>query len=110
MHQPADPYSSNPIIAYFCQHQNINAIPMEYRQLGGSGLYVPVLSFGTATFGGSGDFFKAWGNTQVEEAKRMVNLCVDAGVNFFDTADIHSHGASEEILGQALTGLRDKVL
>jgi aryl-alcohol dehydrogenase-like predicted oxidoreductase len=83
---------------------------MEYRQLGGSGLHVPVLSFGTATFGGSGAFFKAWGNTQVEEAKRMVNLCIDAGVNFFDTADVYSHGASEEILGHALSGLRDKVL
>lgn len=83
---------------------------MEYRQLGGSGLYVPVLSFGTATFGGTGDFFKAWGSTQAEEAARMVNLCIDAGVNLFDTADIYSHGASEEILGKALSGLRDKVL
>ncbi|MES1214033.1 MAG: aldo/keto reductase [Bacteroidota bacterium] len=83
---------------------------MEYRQLGSSGLKVPVLSFGTATFGGSGDFFKAWGTTQVEEATRMVHLCMDAGVNFFDTANVYSHGLSEEILGKALTGLRDKVL
>jgi aryl-alcohol dehydrogenase-like predicted oxidoreductase len=83
---------------------------MEYRQLGGSGLYVPVLSFGTATFGGTGSFFKAWGNTQVEEAKRMVNLCMDAGVNLFDTANVYSEGASEEILGEAVSGLRDKVL
>ncbi|WP_210465293.1 aldo/keto reductase [Rufibacter roseolus] len=78
---------------------------MEFRQLGASGLQVPVLSFGTATFGGGGEFFKAWGSTQVEEATRMVNLCMDAGVNFFDTADIYSQGMSEEILGQALKGL-----
>ncbi|MCC9136059.1 aldo/keto reductase [Pontibacter silvestris] len=83
---------------------------MEYRQLGASGLQVPVLSFGTATFGGGNDFFKAWGSTQVEEATRMVNLCMDAGVNFFDTADIYSEGLSEEILGKALEGQRDKVL
>ncbi|BAV08654.1 Predicted oxidoreductase [Filimonas lacunae] len=83
---------------------------MEYRQLGASGLEVPVLSFGTATFGGNGEFFKAWGATQVEEATRLVNLCMDAGVNFFDTADIYSDGLSEEILGKALKGIRDKVL
>lgn len=83
---------------------------MEHRQLGASGLFVPVLSFGTATFGGGNEFFKAWGSTQVEEATRLVNLCLDAGVNFFDTADIYSDGLSEEILGKALTGLRDKVL
>jgi aryl-alcohol dehydrogenase-like predicted oxidoreductase len=83
---------------------------MEIRQLGASGLFVPVLSFGTATFGGSGDFFKTWGNTQVEEAKKLVEICMEAGVNFFDTADIYSEGQSEEILGHALKGLRDKVL
>lgn len=83
---------------------------MEYRQLGASGLQVPVLSFGTATFGGSGDFFKAWGSTQVEEATRLVNLCLDAGVNLFDTADVYSQGLSEEILGKALAGQRDRVL
>ena len=83
---------------------------MEYRQLGGSGLRVPVLSFGTATFGGSNEFFKAWGSTQGEEARRLVNLCMDAGVNFFDTANVYSAGASEEILGKALEGIRDKVL
>ncbi|MGI4022124.1 MAG: aldo/keto reductase [Janthinobacterium lividum] len=83
---------------------------MEFRQLGASGLHVPVLSFGTATFGGSGEFFKAWGSTQVEEATRLVNLCLDAGVNLFDTADIYSDGLSEEILGKALAGLRDKVI
>jgi len=83
---------------------------MEYRQLGGSGLRVPVLSFGTATFGGGNDFFKAWGSTQVEEATRMVNLCLDAGVTLFDTANVYSTGAAEEILGKAIAGLRDKVL
>lgn len=82
---------------------------MEYRQLGASGLFVPVLSFGTATFGGTNGF-EAWGHTQVKEATRMINLCLDAGVNHFDTADVYSQGLSEEILGKALTGLRDKVL
>ena len=83
---------------------------MEYRQLGGSGLRVPVLSFGTATFGGGNDFFKAWGSTQADEAKRLINLCLDAGVNWFDTANVYSAGASEEILGKALEGIRNKVL
>jgi aryl-alcohol dehydrogenase-like predicted oxidoreductase len=83
---------------------------MEYRQLGGSGLRVPVLSFGTATFGGGNEFFKAWGATQVEEARHLVNLCLDAGVNLFDTANVYSNGMSEEILGKAIAGKRDKVL
>src|SRR6195952_4932593 len=83
---------------------------MEYRQLGNSGLRVPVLSFGTATFGGGNDFFKAWGSTQVDEATRLVNLCLDAGVNLFDTSNVYSMGVAEEILGKALTGIRDKVL
>ena len=83
---------------------------MEYRQLVASGLIVPVLSFGTATFGGSGDFFKAWGNTGPDEATRMVDLCLDHGLNFFDTADIYFGGLSEEILGKAIKGKRDKVL
>ena len=83
---------------------------MEYRQLGNSGLRVPVLSFGTATFGGNNDFFKAWGSTQVEEATQLIHLCLDAGVNLFDTANVYSTGAAEEILGKALTGLRNKVL
>lgn len=83
---------------------------MEYRQLGNSGLRVPALSFGTATFGGEGDFFKAWGSTQVDEATRLVNLCLDAGVNFFDTSNVYSGGVSEEILGKAITGLRSKLL
>ncbi|HZV97358.1 MAG TPA: aldo/keto reductase [Methylophilaceae bacterium] len=83
---------------------------MEYRQFGKSGLKVPALSFGTGTFGGTSEFFKRWGDTDVKEATRMVDLCLDAGVNFFDTADIYSFGASEEILGQALKGRRDKTL
>jgi aryl-alcohol dehydrogenase-like predicted oxidoreductase len=83
---------------------------MEYRQLGASGLKVPVLSFGTGTFGGGTKFFKAWGSTQVDEATRMVNLCLDAGLTLFDTADVYSKGMSEEILGKALSGLRDKAL
>ena len=83
---------------------------MEYRQLGASGFYVPVLSFGTATFGGGNDFFKAWGNTDVAEATRLVNLCLDAGVTLFDTANVYSRGISEEILGQAIKGIQNKVL
>ena len=83
---------------------------MEYRQLGNSGLRVPVLSFGTATFGGGNEFFKAWGSTEVKEATRMINLCLDAGVNLFDTSNAYSNGVSEEILGQAISGLRDEVL
>ncbi len=83
---------------------------MEYRQFGRSGLKVPVLSLGTGTFGGSNEFFQRWGQTDVAEASRMVDLCLDAGVNFFDTADIYSQGASEEILGRALKGKRDRAL
>jgi aryl-alcohol dehydrogenase-like predicted oxidoreductase len=83
---------------------------MEFRQLGNSGLKVPVLSYGTGTFGGRGEFFKAWGNSDVKEATRLVDICLEAGVNFFDTADIYSHGASEEILGKAVAGRRSSVL
>ena len=92
------------------QLSTVNKKTMEYRQLGNSGLRVPVLSFGTATFGGSNDFFKAWGSTQVAEAKKLVNLCLDAGVHLFDTSNVYSDGASEEILGKAIEGLRDSVL
>lgn len=83
---------------------------MEYRQLGRSGLKVPVLSLGTGTFGGVGEMFKKWGATDVAEARRMVDICLEAGLNFFDTADIYSGGASEEILGQAIKGRRDDLL
>src|SRR5258707_990707 len=83
---------------------------MEHRQLGGSGLKVPVLCLGTGTFGGGNDFFRAWGTTDQSEANRLVDICLEAGVNFFDTADVYSDGLSEEILGKALIGRRDKVL
>jgi aryl-alcohol dehydrogenase-like predicted oxidoreductase len=83
---------------------------MEYRLLGRSGLKVPALSFGTGTFGGAGEFFSKWGTTDVAAAKRLIDICLDAGVNFFDTADVYSAGASEEILGRAIKGRRDKAL
>ncbi|BDI29567.1 aldo/keto reductase [Capsulimonas corticalis] len=83
---------------------------MEYRQLGRSGLKVPALSFGTATFGGVGEFFSKWGDTDVAQASRLIDICLEAGVNFFDTANVYSHGASEEILGKALRGKRDQAL
>lgn len=83
---------------------------MKYRQLGGAGLKVPVLTFGTATFGGGNDFFKTWGSTQTAEATRLVDFCIDAGVNFFDCADTYSDGLAEEILGKAANRKRAKVL
>ena len=83
---------------------------MEYRQLGYSGLKVPALSFGTGTFGGGGEFFKAWGSSDVAEATRLVDVCLEAGVNLFDTADIYSRGLSEEILGKAIAGRRNNLL
>jgi len=83
---------------------------MEFRQLGRSGLKVPVLCFGTGTFGGGTDFFRAWGSSDVAEASRLVSICMEAGVNFFDTADVYSNGLSEEILGKALEGRRHDVL
>jgi aryl-alcohol dehydrogenase-like predicted oxidoreductase len=83
---------------------------MEYRQLGYSGLKVPALSFGAATFGGGNEFFKAWGSSDVAEATRLIDICLDAGVNLFDTANVYSVGASEEILGKAIAGKRNRVL
>ncbi len=83
---------------------------MEFRQLGKSGLKVPALSYGTGTFGGSNEFFKAWGASDVAEATRLVDICLDAGVNLFDTADIYSEGLSETILGKAIANRRDQVL
>ncbi len=83
---------------------------MEYRQVGKSGLMVPALSLGTGTFGGRGEFFKAWGTTDVAGATRLVDICLEAGLNLFDSADGYSGGAAEEILGQAIKGRRDKVL
>lgn len=83
---------------------------MEYRQLGNSGLRVSVFGFGTATFGGGSEFFKAWGSTGVAEATSLVNQCLDAGVNFFDTSNVYSGGMAEEILGKAILGIREKLL
>jgi aryl-alcohol dehydrogenase-like predicted oxidoreductase len=84
---------------------------MEYRILGGSGLKVPVLSFGAGTFGGGHEFFDAWGATaDAAQAQRIVDICLEAGVTLFDTADIYSDGRSEEVLGKALEGRRDQAL
>jgi aryl-alcohol dehydrogenase-like predicted oxidoreductase len=83
---------------------------MEYRQLGRSGLRVPALSFGTATFGGGNEFYRAWGSTDVGEAKRLVDMCIDAGVTFFDTANSYSTGRAEEILGAAIAGRHTDLL
>jgi len=83
---------------------------MEFRQLGRSGFKVPALSFGTGTFGGSGEFFKAWGSSDVNEATRLVDICLEAGLNMFDSADVYSGGAAEEILGAAIKGRRDQVI
>lgn len=83
---------------------------MEYRQLGASGLRVPALSFGTGTFGGTGPLFSAWGQSDATEARRLVDICLDAGVTLFDTADVYSNGASEEVLGAAIKGRRDAVI
>ena len=83
---------------------------MEHRRLGRSGLQVPVLSFGTGTFGGKGEFFQAWGSSDVEEASRLVDICLDAGLTMFDSADIYSAGAAEEVLGEAIKGRRNQVL
>jgi aryl-alcohol dehydrogenase-like predicted oxidoreductase len=83
---------------------------MEYRQLGGSGFKVPALTLGTGTFGGGTAFFKAWGATNAEEATRLVDICLDAGLTMFDSADVYSNGLAEEVLGQAIKGRRDRVL
>ncbi|MER8973389.1 aldo/keto reductase [Mesorhizobium sp. M0800] len=83
---------------------------MDYRNLGASGLKVPVLSFGAGTFGGSGPLFGAWGNSDATEARRLVDICLEAGVYLFDTADVYSNGASEQVLGAAIKGRRDAVL
>ena len=83
---------------------------MEYRRLGNSGLRVPALSFGTATFGGGNDFFKAWGSTDAGGAARLIDVCLDHGVSMFDSADVYSSGLAEEILGEAIKGKRDRLL
>ena len=81
---------------------------MEYRNLGNSGLKVPVLSLGTATFGGTNEFFQRWGQTDEKEAARFIDICLERGINFFDTANVYSIGDSEIVLGKALKGKRDK--
>ena len=83
---------------------------MEHRYLGNSGLRVPALSFGTGTFGGKGQLFGSWGNTDVAEASRLIDICLEAGLNLFDSADVYSGGMAESILGEAIKGRRDKVL
>jgi aryl-alcohol dehydrogenase-like predicted oxidoreductase len=83
---------------------------MEYRVLGGSGFKVPALTFGTGTFGGRGELFRAWGSSDVAEASRLIDICLEAGLNMFDSADIYSEGMAEEILGQAIKGRRDQVI
>ena len=83
---------------------------MEHRQLGCSGFAVPVLSLGTGTFGGGSEFFKAWGNIDAKGAGRLVDICLDAGLSMFDSADVYSKGLAEEILGAAIKGRRNKVI
>jgi aryl-alcohol dehydrogenase-like predicted oxidoreductase len=83
---------------------------MEYRYLGKSGFRVPALGFGTGTFGGKGPLFSAWGKTGVQEARRLIDICLEAGVTLFDTADVYSDGQSEEILGAALEGKRNQAI
>ena len=83
---------------------------MEHRRLGHSGLRVPALSFGTGTFGGGTDFFKAWGSTDANGAARLIDLCLDHGVSMFDSADGYSNGLAEQILGEAIRGKRDRLL
>ena len=83
---------------------------MKYRRVGNSGLVVSELSLGTATFAGVGDFFGAWGDTDVNQARALLDLSLEAGINLFDSADVYSDGASEEVLGEALRGRRDDVL
>jgi aryl-alcohol dehydrogenase-like predicted oxidoreductase len=83
---------------------------MDYRRLGSSGLKIPALTFGTGTFGGINDFWKGFGASDVAHATRMVDICLEHGVTLFDTADVYSRGASEEILGKALGSRRPRVL
>jgi aryl-alcohol dehydrogenase-like predicted oxidoreductase len=82
---------------------------VQYRLLGASGLEVSALSFGTMTLGGEGRF-AAMGNVQAEEARRQIEICIESGVNLFDTADIYSFGKSEEVLGKALGTRRKDII
>ena len=83
---------------------------MEFNRLGHSGLRVPALGFGTATFGGGNDFFRAWGSTDAQGASRLIDVCLDHGVSLFDSADVYSAGLAEQILGEAIKGKRNRVL
>jgi aryl-alcohol dehydrogenase-like predicted oxidoreductase len=83
---------------------------MNFKRLGKSGLRVPELSFGTATFGGGNDFFKAWGSTDAGGASRLIDVCLEHGVSMFDTADVYSDGLAEQILGEAIKGKRNRLL
>jgi aryl-alcohol dehydrogenase-like predicted oxidoreductase len=83
---------------------------MNFKRLGKSGLRVPELSFGTGTFGGGNDFFKAWGNTDAGGASRLIDVCLEHGVSMFDTADVYSDGLAEQILGEAIKGKRNRLL
>ncbi len=100
-------------VPFFPAHRSFSGriyFVMEFRTLGRCGLKVPALSFGTGTFGGGNEFFRAWGASDVAEATRLVDICLEAGVNLFDTADVYSDGLSETILGKAIAGRRDDVL
>jgi len=83
---------------------------MEQRRLGASGFMVPALSLGTGTFGGGNEFFAAWGSTDADGARRLVDICLESGLNMFDSADIYSTGLAEEVLGKAIAGRRDQVI
>lgn len=95
-------------IQRYTQFQGFNMI--ETRFLGQSGFKVPMLSFGTGTFGGKGPFFSAWGDTNLKEAKHLIDICLEYGVNMFDSADVYSDGMSESILGEAVAGRRNQVI
>lgn len=83
---------------------------MEHRQFGTSGLRVPALSFGICAFGGRGPLSSAWGQSEAAETRRLIDICLDAGMTLFDTADVHPGGVSEGMLGEAVRGRRDRVL
>ena len=100
--------AATPVAIYFSE--TMRRPVMEYRYLGASGLKVPVLALGTSTFGGQGPLFSALGSSGADEARRMADICLEAGVNLFDSADVYSNGAAEEVLGAAIKGRRDKFL
>jgi aryl-alcohol dehydrogenase-like predicted oxidoreductase len=82
---------------------------MDYRPLGSSGLQISALTLGTMTFGGQGNFAKV-GDTDLDGARRQIDMCLDAGINLIDTADVYSTGRSEEIVGEAIEAKRDDLL